>query len=126
MNINIRNKGYVYYGEIHFSSSSATKVYNGEPLTESTPPIMSCTYDVDAKHLDTLSKAITAEAVGSQTSVGSSANTIRVTIHPDLIDRRQYSKIVRNEGTLTVYPPSIDPEDPEDPEPEDPDAPTID
>ena len=98
---------------VTLTSATASKVYDGTPLTNSTvTPVgfisgEGATYDV----------------TGSQTTVGSSANAFTYTLNENT--KASNYTITKVEGTLTVVKQSINPGDPTDPQPDpdDPDGP---
>ena len=91
------------------TTPSASKVYDGTALTAGPAEIEGVQGDDD----------ITATAVGAQTEVGQSANTVDV----DWNGLFGNYDVTYSLGTLTVFPQSIDPSDPDpdNPEPGDPD-----
>ena len=91
------------------TTPSASKVYDGTALTAGPAEIEGVQGDDD----------ITATAVGAQTEVGQSANTVDV----DWNGLFGNYDVTYRLGTLTVFPQSIDPSDPDpdNPEPGDPD-----
>ena len=93
------------------STPSGSKVYDGTALTAGPAEIEGVQGDDD----------ITATAVGAQTEVGQSANTVDV----DWNGLFGNYDVTYRLGTLTVFPQSIDPSDPDpsDPDPENPDQP---
>ena len=99
--------------QITLTSGSASKNYDGTALTNSEVSITSGSL-VNASD-------VTYAAVGSITNVGSIANTIEVGYANAQMDANY--DVTVEEGTLTVYAQSIDPEDPHDPDPEDPEQP---
>ena len=98
---------------VTLTSGSASKNYDGTALTNSEVSITSGSL-VNASD-------VTYAADGSITNVGSTANTIEVGYANAQMDANY--DVTVEEGTLTVYAQSIDPEDPHDPDPEDPEQP---
>ena len=105
--------------EYTVTTESATKVYDGEPLTEGGITVAGI---VDGETYG-------AAATGSQTEVGTSDNTYELTFAGEgneyTAKASNYALAENGEtlGTLTVVPQSINPDDPKDPDPDDPDQP---
>ena len=98
---------------ITIKSDSASKVFDGTPLTNGNVEI------TDGELVD--KSDVTYKAVGEITNVGKKSNTINVSYSSDQMKSNYDVTLI--EGTLTVIPQSIDPEDPTDPDPENPDQP---
>ena len=103
--------------EYTVTTEGATKVYDGEPLTEGGITVSGI---VDGETYG-------AATTGSQTEVGSSDNGYGLTFAGEgneyTAKASNYVLAGETLGTLTVVPQSIDPDDPKDPDPDDPDQP---
>ena len=101
---------------LRVTTPSDTKIFDGTPLAAEGS--ISGFVEVDG-----VAETATFETTGSQTEVGESANTYKITW--DGTAKESNYTVVEDLGTLLVYPQSIDPEDP-DPENPDPDDPSPD
>lgn len=93
---------YVDFGIIQIRSASATKVYDGTPLTAEVSGSAS-------KNSEYFEKVCILHG-SSRTAVGSIDNAVTIQW---LINNFKYDQIELDIGTLTVTPQSIEPDDPD-------------